>query len=62
MPLAFPTAVTPQAAPIWTAPPQQQQAVQRSGPPIALVILATIVGVVVIGGVGCVSCLGFLVH
>jgi serine/threonine-protein kinase len=62
MPLASPTAVAPQAAPIWTAPPQQQQAVQRSGPPIALVILATIVGVVVVGGVGCVSCLGFLVH
>ena len=48
-----------QPSPVWIGPPQQQP-IQRSGPPTALIILAIIVGVLVIGGVGCVACVALL--
>jgi serine/threonine-protein kinase len=43
-----------QPAPIWVGPPQQAIK-QRSGPPLALIILAVLVGMVALGGAGCVA-------
>jgi serine/threonine-protein kinase len=44
-----------QPVPTWIGPPQQQAMTQRKGPPVALIVLAVIVGMVALGGAGCVA-------
>jgi serine/threonine protein kinase len=44
-----------QPVPTWIGPPQQQAMMQRKGPPVALIVLAVLVGMVVLGGAGCVA-------
>ncbi|MCS6900840.1 MAG: serine/threonine-protein kinase [Myxococcales bacterium] len=60
IPQGTPVTLGPSPAPIWVGP--QQQAIQpRRGPPLALIILAVVVGVLGVGVVGCIALMAWLI-